>query len=155
MKNTRTVVALIMISIIVSIGAGYVAGFFVYREYKQRTACLDSQVQSTIDKFGELENNLKDLYVIIENTVDENKAEKKRLLTTIEKIKEYLKGWERGYRRTVSELKEEIEDLKIGRLTRMVEKMQDEIDEFKMKIQDLELKDELEGVDLGKISVKK
>jgi len=155
MKNLKTMVTLLIVCALVSIAAGYIAGFFVYREYKQKTAYLDEQARSTMDKFGELEGGLKELYVSIENTVSENKMEREDLLSAIEKIKENLKEWERGYRTTLSELKGEIEDLKIGRLTRMVEKLQDEVDDFKMKMQDLELKDEVEGVDLGKISVGK
>ncbi len=155
MKDVKRIITIIAISISISIIAGYAAGFFVYREYKQKTAHLDEQARSTMDKFGELDVNLKELYVSIENTVSENKMEREGLLAAIEKIKGYLKEWERGYRTTLSELKGEIEDLKIGRLTRMVEKLQDEVDDFKMKMQDLELKDEMEGVDLGKISVGK
>ncbi|NQT74927.1 MAG: hypothetical protein HQ566_00220 [Candidatus Omnitrophica bacterium] len=155
MKDAKSIITIIAISVVISIIAGYAAGFFVYREYKQKTAYLDEQARSTMDKFGELEGGLKELYVSIENTVSENKMEREDLLSAIEKIKENLKEWERGYRTTLSELKGEIEDLKIGRLTRMVEKLQDEVDDFKMKMQDLELKDEVEGVDLGKISVGK
>ena len=58
----------------------------------------------------------------------------------------------------ISDLRGEIEDLKVNKLTRMVQNLEDEVVKFKMKMQDLDLKlDETRGVkvDLGKISIKK
>ena len=92
MKNLRTLITLLIICILASIAAGYVAGFFVYREYKEKTAYFDEQAQSTMDKFQDMERELRGLYSTIENTMDENKMEKKNLLATLEKIKEYLKA---------------------------------------------------------------
>lgn len=152
MKNAKTIILLLIVLVLISIVAGYVAGFYVYKEYKTKTEHLERQTQN---KFGTLEKNLKELYVALENTVDKNKAEVQGILSELEAIREDIEKWNRGYRVIVAELKGEIDNLKIDKLTRMVEKLQSEIDSFKIKIQDLELKDEIKEVDLGKISVEK
>lgn len=166
MKDTKSLVTLLIIIILLSIAAGSVAGFFVYRDYKENSAYLSRRVQSTMDKFGDLESNLKDLYVTLENTMDEGEIERKKVLSKIESIKEDVLGWESGYRAAILQLKAEIDNLKVGKLTRTVENLQDDVKSFKMKIQDLELKlddargniesnkGNFKGVDLGRISVK-
>jgi hypothetical protein len=165
MRDTRLIISLLITVIIFSIAAGYTAGFFIYRDYKEKAVYFDRQNQIAIDKFGALDENLKGLYTALENVADENKAEKKELLAKIEAIKEDTKEWEKGYRATLLELKETVEGLKMDQLTRIVENLQDEINEFKIKVQDLDLKldetkgirstdkEETRGVDLGKISV--
>lgn len=151
MKNAKAIVALLLICILVSIAAGYVAGFYVYRKYRQKTEYLEEQAES---KFKEVDKNLRDLYSSFENKMDENKTERKEVLSKLEELRENIKEWERGYRVALLELRGKVEDLKVERLRMTVEKMQDEIKEFRMKVQDLELKSEMGGVDLGKISVK-
>lgn len=161
-------IKLLIVIIFASIAAGYVAGFFVYRDYREKAAYLDSQTQFAMNKFGEMEGNLKELYVSLDNTVDKNSIEKKELLSKIEEMREDIKEWEIGYRATLLGLKKTIEGLNVDKLTRIVEKMQKDIDEFRVDVQDMGLKlDEVrgtdkvagstkpEGVDLGKISVKK
>jgi len=156
MKNTgKTVVSLIIVILLVSIFAGYVAGFIIYKEYREKTKYYDMQAQFTLDKFEKLESNLKDLYSTLSNTVDQNMIVRKKLLSTIKNMNDDIQDWKKGYGATLSDIRDEINDLEIGRLRRMVEKLQDDIDAFKMTIQDLELKDELKGIDLGKISVQK
>ena len=139
----------------VSLSAGYLAGSFVYKDYRRRTAYLEKE---TKDKFGKLENSLKDLYVTIDNTVDKNAIERKELLSKIEIVKEEIRKWEAGYRKTLSELKAAIEEQGIEKLKRMVENLQEDMDRFEITAQDLDLKiDEVgrdKSVDLGKISVK-
>ena len=154
MKSTKTITTLLIIGIFISIATAYIAGFFIYRDYKEKTAYLERLARN---KFEELENNLKDLYITLENMIDEDKIEKQDLLSKLENIKEDIENWKEGYRVAISELRASLEDLKVEALTRMVEKMQDEINEFKTKIQDLDLKiDEVKGsVDLGRISVGK
>lgn len=152
MKNVKTIIVLLMIVVLISIAAGYVAGFYVYREYKEKTTYLEKQAQ---DKFGALEKDLRDLSVTLENTMEENKIGMEDVLSKAEVIKEEIEEWKKGYSTVISQLRAEIEDLKVGRLRRMVEKLQGEIDGFKVKIQDMELKDEMNAVDLGKISVEK
>ena len=139
----------------VSLSAGYLAGSFVYKDYRRRTAYLEKE---TKDKFGKLENSLKDLYVTIDNTVDKNAIERKELLSKIEIIKEKIREWEAGYRKTLSELKAAMEEQGIEKLKRMVENLQEDMDRLEITAQDLDLKiDEVgrdKSVDLGKISVK-
>jgi hypothetical protein len=165
MRDTRLIISLLITIIIFSIAAGYTAGFFIYRDYKEKTVYFDRQNQISIGKFEALDENLKGLYTTLENVKDENKIRKKELFAKIEAIKENIKDWERGYRGALLELRETVEELKIDRLTRMVENLQGEINEFKLKVQDLDLKldeakkaksidkEETMGVDLGKISV--
>ena len=140
----------------VFLSAGYLAGSFVYKDYRRRTAYLEKEIK---DKFGELKNSLKDLYVTIDNTVDKNAIERKELLSKIEIIKEKIREWEAGYRKTLSELKAAMEEQGIEKLKRMVENLQEDMDRLEITAQDLDLKiDEVgrdKSVDLGKISVKK
>lgn len=164
MKSARVIIVLLVFLIIVSIAAGYLAGFFVYKEYKEKTAILEKQVK---DRFGSVENNLKKLYATMENTMDENKIERKKALAVARDIKKGIEEWEKGYMATIVELKDIIDDLKVEKLTRRVENLQDDIAGFKMTMQDLDIKiDEvrdkkansranLDSVNLGRISVKK
>lgn len=164
MKNINAIIGLLIFLIIISIAAGYTAGFFVYRDYREKTACLEKQAE---DRFGKVEDSLKDLYISLEKTMDENSIERKKALVVIEGIKEDIEAWKRGYASTIAELGKTIENLKVERLTNMVENLQDNIEEFRMTMQDLELKVEEAGekitgsktdpnsIDLGKISVKK
>lgn len=164
MKNAKVIIALLVFLIIISIAAGYLAGFFVYKEYKEKTAYLEKQAE---DRFGRVESTLKKLYVTLKNTMDENKIERKKALAVVGDIKEGIKEWKRRHMATISELKEAIDDLKVEKLTRMVENLQDDIIGFKMTMQDLDIKiDEvrdkkaksemnLNSVNLGRISVKK
>ena len=155
MKNMKTLVILLTIFILISLLAGYFAGSFVYKDYRRRTADLENE---TKDKFNELENSLKDLYVTIDNSVDKNSIERRELLANIEAIKEDIREWEAGYRMTLSELKAAMEEQGIEKLTRMVENLQEGMDRFEVKVQDLDLKiDEVgrdKSVNLGRISVK-
>lgn len=151
MKNAKAIFTLLLICILVSIGAGYVAGFYVYREYREKTEYLEAQARN---KFKDVEKNLQDLYLTLENKFDENKIEREKALSKLEEIRDNIKEWERGYRAALLQLRGKIEDLKVERLRMTVEKMQNEMKEFRMKVQDMELKNEMEGVDLGKISVK-
>lgn len=164
MKNANAIITLLIFLIVASIAAGYAAGFFVYREYQQKTACLERQVE---DRFGKVEDSLKDFYISLENAMDENKIERKKALAVVEKMKEDMEEWKKGYASAIAELGRTIENLKVERLTRMVENLQDNIDDFRMTMQDLDIKvEEVRGaradskidpnsIDLGKISVKK
>lgn len=159
MKNPKVIAGSLIFVILGSIVAGYVAGFFVYRDYRKKTAYFDKQAQFSLDKFAEMQESLRDLYISLENTADKNNIEREELLSKVEIIKEDIKEWEKGYRSAIVELKEAVEDLRVDKLTRVVENLQDDINGFKVKIQDLELKidDKKDGVkvDLGKISVGK
>ncbi|MBU1147769.1 MAG: hypothetical protein KKD11_05390 [Candidatus Omnitrophica bacterium] len=167
MKDTKLMSGLLTMVIFFSIGAGYVAGYFVYTDYKERTAYLDSQARFAIGKFEDMEKDLKKLYITLQNTADEGKIETKKVLSRIETIKEDISEWESGYKTTVSNLRGDIDDLKVDKLTRMVERLQRDINGFKMRVQDMDLKiDEASGnalgirkeainIDLGKISVGK
>lgn len=152
---------------LVSIGAGYAAGYFVYKQYTTKTAEMERQAGLNYEK---LQKELKDFYVTLENTIDENKIDRAQFVAHIEKIKEDLKGWEKGYRESLAGLQSEIENLKIDRLTYMVEKLQDDIQGFRMTVQDMDMQmDEVRGaaadirnlreqdlgIDLGRISVGK
>lgn len=165
MKPSKIIMTFLIAIMLVSIGAGYVAGYLVYKQYSTRTAELERQTEL---KYGELQKGLKDFYVTLENTVDANRLDRAKFLAHIEKIKEDLKGWEKGYRQALADLKNEVEDLGVDRLTRMVEGLQNDVYGFKVTIQDLDLKlDEVRGVatdlrslreqdlgiDLGRISV--
>src|SRR4030042_136648 len=99
MKNANTIIALLIFLIVISIAAGYAAGFFVYREYQQKTAYLERQAE---DKFGKVEDNLRNLYITLENTVDENKVEREKALAVIEEIKGGIEEWKRGYASTIA-----------------------------------------------------
>ncbi|MBU0759128.1 MAG: hypothetical protein KKC66_03305 [Candidatus Omnitrophica bacterium] len=166
-KKGNTIVGVLILIILVSIAAGYGAGYFVYKDYKRKTAEMETQAEK---KYGKIQEDIKGFYVKLENTMDENRMERAKFLAYIEKTKEDLKGWERGYRQSLADLKDEIEGLKIDRLSHMVENMQDDVAGFRMSIQDLDLKlDEVRGVaadmknlreqdlgiDLGKIFVGK
>ncbi len=152
MKNAKTIITLLTVVIFASIAAGYAAGFFVYKEYQEKTRHLEEETQS---RFRDIGNDLSDLYIALEDTTDQNRQEKKEFLTRIEDIREAIKEWEITYKTALSELRGQVKSLKVNRLTRMVENLQSDIEEFKIKIQDMELKEDINGVDLGKISVKK
>ena len=162
--NEKRIAKLLVVIILSSIVCGYGAGFFIYRQHKEKIAYFDKQTRFASDKFAELEDNLKDVYTALENTLDENKIERKELLLKVGSIKEAIGDWQEGYRVAISTLKAEVKNLRVGKLTRMVENMQSDIDGFKMKVQDLELKlDDAKGnvlgasrdVSLGKISVRR
>lgn len=167
MKNAKLMSGLLMMAIFFSIGAGYVAGYFVYTDYKERTAYLDSQARFAIGKFDDMEKDLKELYIALQNTADEGKIETKKVLSRLEAINEDISEWKNGYKATVSRLRGDIDDLKVDKLARMVDRLQSDINGFKMKVQDMDLKiDEASGnglgirkeainIDLGKISVGK
>ncbi|MDP8229891.1 MAG: hypothetical protein P9L93_02180 [Candidatus Gorgyraea atricola] len=167
MKNAKLASGLLTMVIFFSIGAGYVAGYFVYTDYKEKTAYLDSRTRFAIDKFKEMEKDLKKLYIALENTADENKIETRKVLSRLEAIKEDIGEWKSGYKTTVSQLRGDIDDLKVDKLSRMVKRLQRDINGFKMRVQDMDLKiDEARGnspgirkeainIDLGKISVGK
>jgi len=164
MKHAKTIITLLLVLIIISIAAGYTAGFFVYNKYKEETAQMEKQAQT---KFKDIDSGLKELYVTLQNGMDKNNIERKRLLSNIEGMKDDLRDWKKGYRASISELKKTIEDLRVERLTRIVEDMQDDINGFKVRMQDLDLKmDEVrkeagssgmhpDNIDLGRISIKK
>ncbi len=161
MKDTRKVVTIVIFFIVFSIVAGYAAGYLVYKEYKKKTAILEREAK---EKFEKLELSLKSLYGALENTMDENKIERKKALAVVEDIREGIGEWKKDQASIIAELKDTIKQLKVGKLTRMVENLQDDIDKFKMTVQDLDIKvDEvtrgegagLDNVDLGRISVKK
>lgn len=152
MKSVKAIITLVAVVIFVSIAAGYIAGFFVYKEYRERTAYLEEQVSN---KFNSLEEDVKELYISLGNRVDKNRIEMREILSKADSIKEGIEDWKRKYKTSISELRRSIDDLKVDRLTKMVENLQAELNEYKIKLQDLELKDEAQGVDLGKISVEK
>ncbi len=144
----------------------YIIGYFIYQDYRERTAYLDEQAQFAMDRFRELEEDMKDIDVALLNATDENKIEMRKVLSQMESMQEIMKDWKAGYNKAVSDLKGEISDLKVSRLRRRMEKLQGEIDGFRMAMQDWDLKiyddnraltykEGIEGVDLGKISVKK
>ncbi|MBU4313108.1 MAG: hypothetical protein KJ706_10400 [Candidatus Omnitrophica bacterium] len=167
MKDAKNVITLLIIIILISIAAGYGAGYFVYQDYKQKTAYFDEHTQLTLNKFSELETNLKELYSNFESSIDENSVERKKVLSRIESMNEDIQEWKEGYNAVVSEIKGTIEEMKVDKLTRMVENLQDDVDEFELAVQDLNLKlDDANGstvtkqrdggsVDLGRISVHK
>lgn len=167
MKEAKAVVILLAVVVFISIAAGYGAGFFVYKDYKQKTAHLDKQAQLTLDKFGELGNNLKKLHSGFENSMEDRRVEREKLLSMIESINEDINEWKEGYKATISEIKGTMDDMKVGKLTRMVENLQGDVDEFEMAVQDLNLKldaanekvittgQQDNSIDLGKISVRK
>jgi len=152
MKNAKTIVTLLTVVIFASIAAGYAAGFFVYKEYQEKTRHLEEETRNS---FRAMENSIKGLSIALEDTADQNRQERKEFLTRIEDMREGIKEWEATYKIALSELKGQVRSLKVNRLTRMVENLQSDIEEFKIKIQDMKLKEDIEGVDLGKISVKK
>lgn len=159
-KNAKTMGTLLIFVILGSIVAGYVAGFSVYRDYREKTAYFDRQVQITLDKFMEMQDNMNGLYTSLENTVDKNNIAREELVSKLEAIKGDIREWEREQHDAVVELKEAMDGLKVDKLARMVENLQGDVNGFKLKIQDLELKidDKKESavkVDLGKISVGK
>ncbi|MFC1666294.1 hypothetical protein ACFL0P_00290 [Candidatus Omnitrophota bacterium] len=166
MKSAKIIITLLIVVVLASIAAGYAAGFFVYRQYKEKAVYFDKQVQLTMDKFGGIESNLDELY----SALDKGKMERENALSKIEKIKEDLQGWKKGYGATLSGLRNAIDDLKVDRLRMAVEGLKGDINDFKMTMQDFDLKlDEYRGktvnlradgenvksVDLGKISVRK
>ena len=157
MSEEKTNSRLLIIIVFVLVAIGYIIGFFLYMEHKQKTEYYQGQAQAAIDKIEKLEKNLKGFFISLENTRDKYRLEREDLSSTVGYIKKDIKEWEKKYMTAISELREEIEDLKINRLTRMVENLEDEIVKFKMKVQDIDLKLN-EGtsadIDLGKISVK-
>ncbi len=167
MKDTKTIITFLTVIIFMSIATGYIAGYFVYRGYKQKTAYFDKQARLTMGRFRELEGNLQELYSGLERSIDNSRLERRRVLSSIESIKEDIQGWKKGYNVSMSELRGAVEDMKVDRLTRMVENLQGDIDEFELAVQDLNLKlGDIEGrtisrkrdgksVDLGKISIRK
>ncbi|MFC1621324.1 hypothetical protein ACFL2G_03360 [Candidatus Omnitrophota bacterium] len=167
MKNAKLTSGLLIMVIFFSIGSGYIAGYFVYTDYKEKTAYLDSRTRFAIGKFEEMEKDLKKLYIALQDTADESKMETRKVLSRLEAISEDIGEWKSGYKATVSQLRGDIDDLKVGKLTRMVDRLQSDINGFKMKVQDMDLKiDEARGdglghrkealnIDLGKISVGK
>ncbi|MFC1624526.1 hypothetical protein ACFL28_04365 [Candidatus Omnitrophota bacterium] len=167
MKDEKSRVKIWVIIIFFLIGGGYIQSFFAYKGYQEN---LREERQFTMDKFDELDDSLKGFSVTFRNEMDESKIEREKVLSKMEDVKDDIQGLKTGYKTAVSELKATIKDLKINMLTRVVENLQDDIDEFKMTVQDLEAKlDEarggtkdlkaakegIEGIDLGKISVKK
>jgi len=158
MGQGRTISRLLISVTLVLVVLSYVAWFFIYVEYREKTVYFQNQALVALDKIENLEGNIKGLYVALENSKDENTLERKNLLFAMEDIKKGVKLWERKYIAAISELRGEVEALKVDKLTRMVENLEDEIVNFKVKVQDLDLKlDEARGVnvDLGRISVKK
>ena len=155
-----------VVILFVLLAGTYIIGYFVYQDYREKTAYLDAQTQFAMDKFRELEEGMQDIDVALLNATDENKIEMRKVLSQMESMQENLQDWKAGYNKAVSDLKGEISDLKVSRLRRRMEKLQDEIDGFRMAMQDWDLKiyddnraltykEGIEGVDLGKISVKK
>lgn len=154
MKVGKVKVTLLTVTFILIIGA-YIAGFFVYMEYRHKSAYFARQSQFTMDKFRELEEGLKKLHIALEDTIYENKTGRKLALSNIENIKDDIKNWKKEDRITLSELRDTIEGLKVDNLKRMVERLQANIEDFKLALQDFRFKQDLEGVDLGKISIEK
>ncbi|MBU3911540.1 MAG: hypothetical protein KKD90_03035 [Candidatus Omnitrophica bacterium] len=167
MKQGHTITRFLIVILLVSMVGGYGVGYFVYKEYKQKTSDMEKQTEQ---KYGKIQDDMKNFYIRLENAMDENRMERAKFLASIEKTKEDLKSWERRYRQSLADLKGEIEGLKIDKLTYMVENLQDDVIGFKMTIQDLDLKlDEVRGaaadmrslreqdlgIDLGRISVGK
>ena len=124
MNTSKKISSLLIGIMLASIGAGYAAGYFVYKQYTVKTAEMERQSGLNYEK---LQKELKEFYVTLENTIDENKMDRARFTEHIEKIKEDLKGWEKGYRESLAGLQTEIENLKVDRLTYMVEKLQEDI----------------------------
>lgn len=152
MDNAKIKITLWIFIIFVLIAGGYILGFFAYKEYEEN---FNRQAEFTLNKFENLENNLKKFSTTFENTLDKNKIERKKALSQMQNIKEALKDVENKYKAALSEMRMEIEGLRVDRLTAMVENMQQDINELKKDIQDLEIKEDAKGVDLGRISVEK
>lgn len=158
MKDVKTIITSLIVIILISIAAGYGAGYFVYQDYKQKTAYFNEHAQLTLERFAKLESNLGELYSNFENSIDESNVERKKVLSRIESINQDIQEWKDGYKVTISDIKGTMEEMKIGKLTRMVENLQGDIDEFELAVQDLNLKlEDTSGksVDLGRISVRK
>ncbi len=162
-EKTKTIFILSIVIISLSIISGYLAGYYIYKEHKEKAAYLDEQIQSILYRFGRIENDLIGLY----SDLDENKIERKKVLLKLEDIRGDIEEWKNGYKTTVLRLRSSIEDMKVDRLTRTVERLQDEINRFKMMVQDLDMKIDssraqaigsgldINSIDLGRISVKK
>lgn len=150
MDNGKRGLVIWIIIVFILIAGGYALGFFFYTDYKED---LDKYTHFTIEKFEEAKNDLKGLTTIFENARDKNEIEKEKLLSEIARIKEEAQNLKNEYKASLSELKRTIEDLGIDTLTRKVENLQDNVDGFKLTLQDLKLKEEAMSVDLGKISV--
>ncbi|MBU1852792.1 MAG: hypothetical protein KJ957_01950 [Candidatus Omnitrophica bacterium] len=160
MENKK--ITVILLAIIAGlITAGYAVGFFIFMDYRQKTIYLDKQTQVAIERFEAIESSLQKLSMNLENTIDKNRLQKEDLLAEIEVIEGEMHDWKNGCGTILSEIKGQIDELEIDRLTRRVENIQDDINKFKTEIQDLDLKiddtrrDVKFNVDLGKISVKK
>ena len=169
MKGRKITSTILIIIIGIAVAAGYVAGFFVYMEYKQKIAYFDRKTQLAISKFEGLEGELKEAYTTLLNTMGKNKTERELLLSKIRVIQEEVQDWKKHYSLSVSALEGKIEGLKVDRLKLTVENLEDDIHRFKTAIQDLDFKideskrlradlqikkDNTEEVDLGRILVK-
>lgn len=152
MDNTKVKVTIWIVIMSILIASGYILGFFAYKDYEEN---FNRQVEFTLNKFENLENNLRNFSITFENAIDKNKIERKQAVSQIQSIKENFKDLENKYNTALSEIRREIENLKVDRLTAVVENLQNDINELKKQIQDLEIKEDVKGVDLGKISVEK
>lgn len=150
MGSERRGVVIWIIILFILISGGYALGFFFYNDYKED---FNRYTQITAEKFEEAKNDLKELSIAFENTRDKNEMEKAKLLSEIELLREEVQNLKREYAAAVSEVKRTIDDLGIDRLTRMVENLQDNVEGFRITIQDLKLKEEAKSIDLGRISV--
>ncbi len=155
MKNTRLLLILTGAVMFAAIFAGYYAGILYYKEYQRKSAYFDKK----ITKVSELEKSLGDLYHSLENAEDEKEMDKKEILSKIEEIRHEIRSWQVEQRAAIADLRSGMDELKVDRLERLVLNLREEMNEFRMSVQDLNIKvDEIEkekSVDLGRISVTK
>jgi len=160
MEQVKSNVTIWIIIILLLIGGGYALGFLAYNDYEEG---LSDQSRLTMDKFEELDKGLKEFSLTFEDTLDKNRIARGEVASQIGSLKEDFQVLKNAYKNAVLELRETVRHMEINRLTRKIENLQEDINKFRVEMQDLDLKvNEVRGggphpadVDLGKISVGK
>jgi len=148
-----------MTLIVLAIIIGYIAGFIIYNDYRQKTLYFNKQTEAILDRFCELGEKLKDLYSAIESSINRDAQQKEDIFARIESIRKDVKNLEELYTPTLLELKETMDTAKIQRMSMMIESLKEDMDSFKVRMQDIDLrldmidKEGIPGVDLGRISI--
>ncbi len=111
MKSQGIMIILVIIMLILLAGSD-VVGYFVYKEYKEKIAYFDEQNQLISNKFADLGRGLEGVRFTLEDIVNSSGAERKRVFSRINDLREDIKNLQDEYAIIVTDLREQIRSLK-------------------------------------------
>lgn len=103
MKGSRIFSAITVLVLILLI-ANYIAGFLIYREYKEKADFFDRQIRFARNRFIESQNELKNIYDRLQDIENSSRSERGAILSKIRTMERSIENWQNEYTAALSEI---------------------------------------------------